>query len=311
MAIPGVGRCIAWAVVVGVTVAGCATTKSTGEAVPVQESAAVTQTRSTPATVFTTSATMTADSAPPPSSGSADPVPTTEEYPAPQAEDPRGRSDGGSPSQVESLDLGGPRLGGSFTGPGQWVPDGNQPRSISVAANRDVTTDQGASFNGPGWVGPPEVPDVEVVSVSVTPDQLFAAPANCTRLTTEPSDCMLRITFDFANSETGHSYSADLVFTLRATCPESVGQGCTDEKQQSIPPGKEVTWASSISLTAKGCDLQCLDDQSSSGPEEGGFAEPPDQPSSSADEPSLPADEPSSPGDEPTVAGPKSDSGSG
>jgi hypothetical protein len=149
--------------------------------------------------------------------------------------------------------------------------------------------------------------------------ELFAAGAvDCTRLTTETSDCLLSISFDYGNSITDRSYPADLVFTLRATCPESAGQGCTDEKGTSIPPGQEVTWTSSIRLTTTGCDPGCL----KSG--EGGVAESPDQPPADqpappadqpappADQPApSPADQPAPPADQPTVAGPESVSGGG
>jgi hypothetical protein len=171
------------------------------------------------------------------------------------------------------------------------------------------------------WLGPPGVPYVEVVNVSVTPDQLFAAGGDCRRLTTavETSECKLSIRFDYGHSTTDRRYSADLVFTLRAACPESVGQGCTDENDASISPGHQVTWTSSIRLTTTGCDPQCIGALLGGHPGDGGVAGSPDQPAPpaqpSSDQPAPPtqpsADQPAPPADQPTVAGPESIPGGG
>ena len=328
MATPRAGRCIAWAFVVGLTVTGCATNKSAGEDATVGGTPAVTQSRSTPtagessggATTVaeeqtatppvgeSTGTTTAAEDAMPSAGESSDTAATTEDYSAPPTEAPTTRHDGGSPGQPESIDLGGPRLGGSFSGAGHWVSDGDPPRSISVTPFGGDTPVLMTAFVSPvPWLAPPGVPDVEVLKVSVTPGQLFGVPDSdtCKRLQAEPSDCELGPTFDYGQSIKDRSYSADLVFTLRATCPESVSRGCTDENGASIPPGQEVTWTSSIRLTTTGCDQQCLDALRGGHPGDGGVAGSPDQPTP------PPADQPAPPADQPTVAGPETVPGGG
>jgi hypothetical protein len=164
------------------------------------------------------------------------------------------------------VSLGGPRLGDSFSGAGSWVPDGDPPRSIMVTPlGAYPVAERGthASWSALPWLAPPEIPDAEVVHVSVTPGQVFKiAQADCTWLTTatETSKCGdgFVLDFDYNQSVTGRAYSADLIFRLRATCPESLGRRCIDEHGAAIPPGQQVTWTSSIRLTTTGCDLQCL-----------------------------------------------------